>query len=689
MPFYILDDTFVYDVSEYVQRETVQYHSTLSVDIDAKGGESTFACQMIISPSTAFKPRAGNVLTWVADNSQDLTIFSGIITDAIQVQAGFDRDPLTGTVVRTMQYLVSARDASVLMEKKITEAGIYNQKWTEGATDKAKIPAEVTGNSRDGFQVTIQYDQQQFPDFIGNNPGELIDLMAVGSDPRFGLPTDNDDAGTDEFALPYDYEIGRMTYKDAIDQVCREAGLLWWVDAEWNFHHKSFPTINQTLQDDYFNLSDERTSFYGLEVREDIEKWVSRVKVIGNYYDAGDVNKENRKNGKQKKEEVEIVVTSELANINAIRERIGFPALPEGTDVDLLPDTEPGIWIATVNAPNVYTQKESGDPDPTSPDLSILRQIGEAYLLRYGQPDIVGSVYYNDRPPVIGASITINSVSRGLNDLVVPIVEVEIDSGGSNQGNDDIGDRVYTYRAQFRGPSMKARYARLGTSAEIIKNRPERLLKPNPPDILGADVYAESSGELLDQMVVSTTVTAKILLPNYNIEGTPYGGDTSDTYPLPEDSGPGPVAPPPSFEQTKKYYPPIKQPWTITSGFGSRTNPVTGVAGSFHAGIDIAAKIGTPIYSILDGTVSVAQSNPKVNLGGKYIKINHIDGSQTVVMHLSKVIVKNGQSVKRGQIIGYTGNTGRSTGPHLHFGILKNGSYRDPMSFTYYDSRQV
>lgn len=688
MPVIILQNNLPYDVSNYVQRETIQFHSTMSVDIDARGGESTFQCQMTI-PSGEFKPLAGNVITWIADNNSNLTIFSGIITDAVQAQVGFGSISLTSTDPRILHYQVNARDPSILMEKKQTEKGIFNQKWTLGATDPTKIPSQVTGDAKTGFHVTIPVEQQLFPDFIGNNPGELIDLLAVGSDPRLGLAADNDKAGTDAFVMPFDYELGKMSYKDAIDQIAREAGLLWWVDSQWTFHHKSFPTINNTMQDPFFNIVDNVDNFYDFEIREDIEKWVSRVKVISQVQDAGTTNPQNKKQGKQKKEEVEAVVTDTIDKINIIRDRIGYPPLDATTDVTALPDTTPGIWIYELSAPNVYLQKDSGEPDPTRVDFSVLTQIGQAYLVRYGQPDIVGTVFYNDQPPVIGASILITSVSRGLDGLIVPIIEVEIDSGGEHQGNDVAGNRIYTYRAQFRGPSMKKRYAHTGTSAEIIHNRPERVLKPNPPTVLGADIYAESSGEVLSQMTVSTTITAKILLPNYSQPGTPFTGDTSNTFPYTNDQAPAPTTPGSSFEQTTKYYPPIIQPWNITSGFGLRTHPVTGVAGSFHAGIDIAAIVGTPIYSILDGTIAIAEPNPYVNLGGKYIKVNLIDGAQTVYMHLSNIIVHTGQTVKRGQIIGYTGSTGITTGPHLHFGISKLGSFVDPLSFKYYDDRQT
>jgi murein DD-endopeptidase MepM/ murein hydrolase activator NlpD len=705
MPFYVTDNGFQIDISDMVQRHTVQYRASLSVDIDARGGESTLHFGLIVNPAYLYKPRAGNLITWIADDGTDITILSGIIIDATQILAGFNDNG--GEAV--MHYEISARDPSYLLEKKYIEAGIYNQKITEGATDPKKIPTTRTGDPKTGFKVYHSPDQHRFPDFVGNNPGEFVDLLAVAGDPRFGIPVNNDPAGdndvvvpnnyhvgrprtgggsTDTFARSKNYHLGRMTYKDAIDQICREAGLLWWIDSEWNFHHKSFPTIVNTFQSDSaFNIDDESLNYYDFELREDLEKWVTRVKVIGTVHDAGEVNPQNRKKGKQKTEEIEVMVTAGLEVINTLRSRLGFDPLPEGTDVDALPDSEPGIWMTIVNAPNVYLHKENGDPDPTKPDYSLLNEIGYAYLLRYAQPDVVGSVCYNSGAPQIGTSIVMTSAQRGIESIVVPIVAVEIDTNGSYQGNDEEGKRKYIYKAHFRGPSLSMRYARLGTSSEILKHKPERLLKPLPPTVRGADVYAEASGEVLSQMQVSTTVTARVLLPNYSQSGDPYGGTITDEYPSFPDVSPDPPPPPPDFEQTRRYYPPVKKPWTITDGFGTRTHPVTGQV-SDHPAIDIAAAKGTPIYAIFNGIIAVAEHNPQVNLAGKYIKLNCIDGAQAVYAHLSKIIVKQGQSVKRGQIIGYTGNTGRSTGPHLHFGIKKNGVPVNPQSFNYYDDRE-
>lgn len=115
----------------------------------------------------------------------------------------------------------------------------------------------------------------------------------------------------------------------------------------------------------------------------------------------------------------------------------------------------------------------------------------------------------------------------------------------------------------------------------------------------------------------------------------------------------------------------------LTSGYGYRTHPISGVK-TFHNGIDIAAPTGTGVYSYASGTViSVSQNNTL----GKYIAIDHGNGLVTRYLHLSKFNVEKGDKVSTGDRIGSVGNTGYSTGSHLHFEVLKNGSYQNPWNY--------
>lgn len=114
----------------------------------------------------------------------------------------------------------------------------------------------------------------------------------------------------------------------------------------------------------------------------------------------------------------------------------------------------------------------------------------------------------------------------------------------------------------------------------------------------------------------------------------------------------------------------------ITSRFGYRTHPVTGVR-KFHNGIDLAARIGTPVLSPAPGIVSSVTFN---NTGGNQLVVKHDNGYQTGYAHLSKVLVSVGAKISQGEQIALTGNTGASTGPHLHFVLKKDGDYLDPES---------
>lgn len=115
----------------------------------------------------------------------------------------------------------------------------------------------------------------------------------------------------------------------------------------------------------------------------------------------------------------------------------------------------------------------------------------------------------------------------------------------------------------------------------------------------------------------------------------------------------------------------------ISSGYGKRKHPILGYS-KMHTGTDFAARTGTPIYAAGDGTVTF-----KGRKGGygNYIQIKHNGSYQSAYAHMSRFAsgMKNGKKVKQGQVIGYVGSTGRSTGPHLHYEIIKNGRKVNPM----------
>ena len=115
----------------------------------------------------------------------------------------------------------------------------------------------------------------------------------------------------------------------------------------------------------------------------------------------------------------------------------------------------------------------------------------------------------------------------------------------------------------------------------------------------------------------------------------------------------------------------------ITSPFGLRINPITGKP-EFHLGVDIANRWGTPIRTPADGKVVRAGY---CGLMGKCVEIDHGNGIQTYYGHLSKILVHRGERVKRGEIIGLMGSTGRSTGPHLHYAVKFKGKIVNPQIF--------
>ncbi|WP_339918726.1 M23 family metallopeptidase [uncultured Flavobacterium sp.] len=118
----------------------------------------------------------------------------------------------------------------------------------------------------------------------------------------------------------------------------------------------------------------------------------------------------------------------------------------------------------------------------------------------------------------------------------------------------------------------------------------------------------------------------------------------------------------------------------MASGFGYRTDPFT-KARKMHEGMDFTAKVGTPIFATGDGVV--AQANSNASGYGNHIVLRHGYGYETLYGHLSKYNCKAGQRVKRGDIIGYVGSTGRSEAPHLHYEVHKDGKVVNPLNFYY------
>ncbi len=123
---------------------------------------------------------------------------------------------------------------------------------------------------------------------------------------------------------------------------------------------------------------------------------------------------------------------------------------------------------------------------------------------------------------------------------------------------------------------------------------------------------------------------------------------------------------------------PVQGGGRLASRFGSRVHPIF-KSRRMHTGVDLASRTGTPIYAAGDGVVEKAQW---LSGYGKYIEIKHVNGFETGYGHQSQFAkgIKPGVRVKQGQVIGYVGSTGNSTGPHLHFEIKVNGRFVDPLS---------
>lgn len=161
-----------------------------------------------------------------------------------------------------------------------------------------------------------------------------------------------------------------------------------------------------------------------------------------------------------------------------------------------------------------------------------------------------------------------------------------------------------------------------------------------------------------------TTKPAPTTKPTSGNSGNSGNGDTTATEPTGTNTG-----------SSETFLKPCSYS-KVTDVYGYRIHPTTG-KNSFHNGVDLAASQGTPIYASKSGAVTASYSE----VYGYYVTIDHADGWKTLYGHMTHYVVSSGQYVSRGQLIGYVGSTGWSTGPHLHFTIFKNGSSVNPLSY--------
>ena len=168
----------------------------------------------------------------------------------------------------------------------------------------------------------------------------------------------------------------------------------------------------------------------------------------------------------------------------------------------------------------------------------------------------------------------------------------------------------------------------------------------------------------------ATYVPPETTAPSYDSSDDDYYEDDSDEgdsdeddYYTPDSSGEGWLCPVPWY--------------VLTSPFGWRIHPIYGDS-RFHSGVDLACSEGTPIYATRSGQVTAASWNGSM---GYYVQINHGDGYASIYMHMTHYVVSSGDYVSQGEVIGYVGSTGDSTGDHLHFGISYWGEYVNPMAY--------
>ncbi len=227
---------------------------------------------------------------------------------------------------------------------------------------------------------------------------------------------------------------------------------------------------------------------------------------------------------------------------------------------------------------------------------------------------------------------------------------------------------IYRYKAQ-KGDTLIKIASRCSIPAETLATA--NSLGSSQTDIAGKDLFIPAAAGLFineePQFFLEFLVVSRIenfrSLPKYEINGKTFYFAAGER-----------------FSMTERLYffnnnlvNPLKDS-VLTSEFGMRISPITGTE-KMHNGIDLAAQAGSEVVSCQNGIVS---SSTYDDVYGNYVIINHDSGLQSVYAHLQKSAVKKGDRIAAGQLVGYVGSTGASTGPHLHFEVRQGNDYLNP-----------
>ena len=225
---------------------------------------------------------------------------------------------------------------------------------------------------------------------------------------------------------------------------------------------------------------------------------------------------------------------------------------------------------------------------------------------------------------------------------------------------------IYEVRAGDTLSSIASRYGVPVSWLMVSNNLSTTTIYPGQRLLIPKDgvIHTVKPGETLKEIAAKYGVSEESLREANGLRADPPAGTSLFV--------PNPRTIPTLGTETAKFFWPVRGP--ISSPFGPRIHPIYGVP-SFHTGIDIAVPEGTPVRAAASGTVTFAGWHEGF---GVLVVIDHGNGYESYYGHLSKLLVSEGQRVSAGDVIALSGNTGLSTGPHLHFEVRYLGTPVDP-----------